>query len=209
MNLKDIKEHTFKQREFFYIISNYVEEELNQIPDLARNDVPILLEKICNFYDIRVEYIDLNQNLEENTIIDRTMGKLVVYKDGNNGFATIYIDKKASYLVKRYTLAHEISHFLLERDIDNKKSIQTASLLFPGFMGVDVQEIIVDYIAMLILIPEKFLENGFNDIMKKKEESNEFDIDMELMLLSQKAQVPLYVLTIAYHIYKIKNIKSI
>lgn len=204
---KSYMEDVKKESDFFNEISKYVESQLKK--NNINREVPIVLEEICNKYQLKVEYIDLLQDSKDGTIKNKTIGNLLVYHNENKtyDYANIYIDKNSSYLVKRYALAHEIAHYLLEKE-DEKTSMQTFSLLFPGFKNLNKKEILVDYIAILILIPEKFLEKSFNNLMKEKVNESEFDIDLELMALSREAQVPFYVLVQAFQFYRIKNISN-
>lgn len=193
------------EKKFYTNLSQYIEEEIGNI--VNREELPILLEDICDHYDIQVEYIDLDNSPYGEKLENKTIGNLLVYNSGEEDrrYATIYIDKNSSYLLKRYALAHEISHYILERK-KNKRVMQTSSLIFPGFEKLQAQEILVDYVAFILLVPEKFLKDSFREMMYNRKRGVEFDIDAELLSLSQKVQVPFYVLVSAYQFYKVKNL---
>ena len=104
-----------------------------------------------------------------------------------NGRYKISIQSKDHYYRKRFTMAHELAHFLFHSDKienginDNKMYRSTpAGDLYNNQIGVE-EEIEANKFAAAVLMPEKFLKNEIKNVQEVN--------DSFLEKLSRKLQV--------------------
>ena len=186
-------------------IVNFVNDCLNNIDYELIHEGPVNLESICTSYGINIEYLEFD---DDNSNQSRILGRLVLINYENKGKqeessrqTTIYIEKNSSYNVKRYTLAHELAHFLLHNR-DSDLVYTDAQLSFPEIVNVEDEEIIADDIATVLLVPYDIFSEQIKDFKTKYESENDFDIDSFLMELSRQMQVPFYIVAYAYQFYR-------
>lgn len=190
---------------YYKQIVEFVDNCLNEIHYEPIHEGPVNLESICTSYGINIEYLEFDDN---NSNQSRILGRLVLLnyenkekQDPSQQTTTIYIEKNSSYNLKRYTLAHELAHFLLHRE-DSDLVYTDAQLSFPEIVDVEVEEIMADDIATVLLVPYNLFLEQVKDFKTKYEYESDFDIDSFLMELSQKMQVPFYIVAYAYQFYR-------
>lgn len=190
---------------YYKSIVEFVNDCLSSIDYQSIHEGPVNLESICTSYGINIEYLEFD---DDNSNQSRILGRLVLINYENEGKqeessrqTTIYIEKNSSYNVKRYTLAHELAHFLLHKK-DSDLVYTDAQLSFPEIVNVEAEEIIADDIATVLLVPYNIFFKQVNDFKTKYQYENDFDIDGFLMEFSQKMQVPFYIVAYAYQFYR-------
>ena len=118
-------------------------------------DFPIDVNTIAEKIDIHVLYQPLN-SVGQNGRLHKMVGKLVKKKSvvTQNSICGILIDEESNRETQRYSLAHELAHYLIGREeekIDNEYHIMP--MLFK-----DMEEMVADIFAIFLLIPiPKFL----------------------------------------------------
>jgi Zn-dependent peptidase ImmA (M78 family) len=136
-------------------------EDISKIR-LELNSVPVNIENIIRQYGIE---LDKNANLEN--------GILGEIRKTENGKYKISIQKKDHYFRKRFTMAHELAHFLLHRDkmgngvtdseeIDEKNEIikyRQLRAIDKNSKIQDNDEVEANRFAAEILMPEESLIN--------------------------------------------------
>lgn len=131
-------------------IKNAVQESLNRINQLV---YPIDVLEIAKNYDIQV--------FGDNDLSEKESGFICV--NDKNGY-DIVINQDHSVVRKRFTLAHEIAHFLFDKDYLNiHKSIDRNGN--PKDASYRYREIRANKFASALLMPEE----KFIDIFIKKE----------------------------------------
>ena len=126
------------------------------ISDYSLNP-PIDLISICNDLGIKVKEVDFDDDLS-----------------GMLAKKTIYISTNIHENRKRFTLAHELGHFLIHKKQDNSyKGVRFRSEHISSQEKNEERE--ANHFASLLLMPTKFIKEELKDI---KEFSEEFILDL-------------------------------
>jgi Zn-dependent peptidase ImmA (M78 family) len=119
--------------------------------------VPVDLEGICSKMDIKIKVLDFDDDLS-GMITNRT----------------IYINKNNHKNRQRFTLAHELGHFLLHKKQDNSyKGVRFRSEHISSKEKIEERE--ANHFASLILMPTKFIKEELEGL---KELSEDFIFDL-------------------------------
>ena len=98
------------------------------------NSLPTNLSQICKYYDIR---IIRNSTLKENRLLTNEKAKNLFI----NGQCYIIVDDSDYITVQRYSIAHEIGHILMGKDISEYEAERFAiDILAPACVlwGLDL-----------------------------------------------------------------------
>lgn len=147
-----------------------VESIVNTLIEENQLKIPIDLKKICKKLDISIKEMDFDEELSG-----------ILAKN------TIYISQNIHLHRQRFTIAHELGHYLIHKKQDNSyKGVRFRSQFVASQEKKEERE--ANVFASLLLMPTQFLEE---DLQKKLEISEEF-----VMELSQKYQVSPIAMTI-------------
>lgn len=129
------------------------------------NRAPVPVDKIALKMNLAIVPTDLG---------DGVSGALVI-KDGN---ATIGINKTDSLLRRRFTIAHELGHYVLHSSSTNKLFVDTQVLFRTedGSKGDRQKEREANAFAAALLMPEHILNQELTDARADKSLSSEEDI---------------------------------
>lgn len=137
------------------MINNLLEAKAEKLLEKAGcyGDPPIKIESLCNHLNIRVEALELEKDVS---------GFLAI----NNDIAVIGYNKQHGNERKRFTIAHEISHFWLHAGkdaplfIDKDKKFEQRILFRDGASstGEFIQEREANAFAAALLMPKKLVE---------------------------------------------------
>ena len=154
-----------------YEIQNRITESLGSLDDAS---LPIDVEKIARAQGINIIYEDLENDVS---------GFLVA----KNGCATIAINKLHNENRKRFTLDHELGHFILHLNKDKNEELFIDKVKFhrnqASALGLVSQEIEANRFAAEVLMPEEQLISCVENISGKS-----FDIADE-NLIAELAQI--------------------
>lgn len=128
-----------------------INEKLEELTSdiLIQNDmykIPVDLIKIANNYNIDIYQIELDGKIS---------GAIKYYKAEDK--FTILLNEKDSEVRKRFTLAHELGHYFLHREILESDEIHVDTL----YRMPNENEREVDYFAGALLINKKLLEKMY------------------------------------------------
>lgn len=109
--------------------------------------------------DLRAIARDLGVNLYEDVMSDDVSGKLTrdSFMGGTSGFS-IHINRRHSRARKRFTLAHEIAHFILHRDLIERGLVD--DVMYRSAMS-NAEEVQANRLAAEILMPSKLIEKRY------------------------------------------------
>lgn len=137
---------------------------------------PVLLDKMLSVYNIALGEAPS----------DEYSGFLIRKKDS----ALIGINSNDTYARQRFTIAHELAHFLLEKKkdtfVDEHHKISYRSYSHEN--GKDINEIVADKFAAYLLMPKNFLKKDFMKIeMKGIFQENDLEYLAEKYVVSKEA----------------------
>ena len=113
---------------------------------------PVDIESMANDFKIEVKVLDIGANLR---------GSIQKKEDGNY---IIELNSQDTELERRFTLAHEIAHYIYHREkIGNTKL--TDNRMYRSFNSniTDRDEHEANEVAMLLLLPPDLVEDFLND----------------------------------------------
>jgi Zn-dependent peptidase ImmA (M78 family) len=163
-----------------------IESKVNEI--LKESDTfsaPVKVEKIASFLDIKVDFISLGEDIS---------GLLLV----ENGKGFIGVNVTHSVVRQRFTIAHEIGHFVLHYQ-DSGLFIDKEYNAFRNLnssTGNDRAEIQANIFAAFLLMPKILLENHIK--------SRSFDLADDLILSKIAKDFEVSVQALAYRIAKLE-----
>ena len=127
---------------------NAEEQALILLEKLGLKEPPIDPFEIARALEIKIEFVDFKEN-----------DILGFYDEDENG-KTIFIKKNDFYLRQRFTIGHELGHFILHREW--AKSANYEMLRTDDGVGKNAIEMEADAFAANLLVPKKFLEQYIN-----------------------------------------------
>lgn len=151
-----------------------------------RIEFPIDIEMIASYLGMRIEKESLNE--EEPRSFSRILGIITT----QNGKVSVLIDNKVSYTTQRYTIANAIGRFLLNPTGTSLKCSYAVPLI-----PQSLEEIAADGIALFLLLPMKTFKDEFLNYLKSCGD-RPLDVDLWLMHLGNKSQIPQFNLAIGY-----------
>lgn len=112
---------------------------------LANKGIPFSLEAVCDLLDIEVFYTD--------ALAKENVSGMIIKREGEN--PRVYINSQDSENRQRFTLAHEIGHF-----VERTTEAQDKEFSFTDRRGgkYDLHEFYADQFAGALLMPEDEVE---------------------------------------------------
>lgn len=152
-----------------------IESQANEIlTQYNINKVPVPIEKIALKMDLAVTPTDLGPGIS---------GALIV----SEGKASIGINQNESKVRRRFTIAHELGHFLLHK---SSKNLFVEKKVFfrdeESSSGEEKKEREANAFAAAILMPSSFLKAEYELAMKTESADNDEDF---VAFLSKKFEV--------------------
>lgn len=127
------------------MLNKKIERYANQIlDDLGMHDLPIQIEQIAKKRGVKIQKYDLGQDVS---------GVLVIEK----GVATIGVNQSNSKVRQRFTIAHELAHYELHRQIGDLFIDKEYKIYFrdaKSAFGEDIKEMEANAFAAAILMPK-------------------------------------------------------
>lgn len=132
-----------------------------------------------DMYKIPIDLISLanNNNIDvyEKELEDKISGAIKYDKEKNKYI--ILLNKNDHYNRKRFTLAHEIGHFFLDKEILESDEIHVDIL----YRNSDEKEKEVDYFAGALLMPKRLIEIMYKDNPTISELAEIFEVSESAM----------------------------
>lgn len=178
------------------VISNMIFEKTG-----VERSFPVDIRKMVERCGIKVSETNLNADIGFE--LERINGYLKEYEEEWR----IFLEVKDSELVKRYVLAHELSHYFIDkasRKHGAHEEVIERHCIDP-FFSKNSHEVMSDVLAVFLVFPPdallKYLEQ-YTEEMKKK---NIYPIDSYdwLCALGQKAQISTYFTIMSYQYMKV------
>ena len=124
--------------------------DINKIKNVGNYETN--LTKLVDDLELTVVNVDIEEMFEDNDLVDKTTSGFLLKTNKEH---TIVINKNQNLRRKRFTLAHEIGHYLLGHlsNVDfgltcrNSKSAE----------GIDIEEIEANTFAAELLVPEMLI----------------------------------------------------
>lgn len=165
-----------------YLKTEEIESRATQLlASLDAMDIPVRIDVIAHRLGLSVEYVPLGEEVSGVLVIDNQQG-------------TIGINKTHPSVRQRFTLAHEIGHYVLHKGqslfIDKKyTAIYRDSRSSSGEMRLEIQ---ANQFAAALLMPRRLLERrllenektkglDLGDDFMMKSLANDFEVSMQAM----------------------------
>lgn len=160
--------------------------------------LPIDIEQIMRNLGIEVIELELNDKDKNGFRFNRIVGELSISPQffEDNVEKCIYIDSETTLFTQRYALAHELGHYLINK---NKKLYNDEYCIMP-MLPKQAEELIADAFAVSLLIPIKAFIKQFNVYLNEEKESGNLPISTEywLQYLSTSARVSYHYVACGY-----------
>lgn len=146
--------------------------------------LPIVVDDVAR--ELGITIYSKNLNLANSRKYNQRIGEL----NGNN----IFIEETADWDVKRFAIAHEIGHYLIDRDMG------PAQYSLP-LLASNSDELLADVYALFLLVPFDLYLDEFKHYIDNIE-TLPININHWLKRLSVKAEVPYYNIASGYAYFK-------
>lgn len=169
-------------------------EELFQGNILPRT-VPINVEAICSHYNIPIEH---------RAYFDSTVGQIEF--SPNNGVARIFINPQENSHVnrRRFTIAHELGHFFLHRDLTTNGFTDTTRTMSRTASYWDRIESEANDFAARLLMPEEFIVIKGNNVIENFKKIYKQNLIPQDYFISEMAQI--FNVSVQAMTYRLKNL---
>lgn len=159
--------------------------------------LPIDVEQVIQKLGMEVVEIDLNdegRGGRSNRVVGELSVRPKIFGDGE--IRRIYIDSKTTLYTQRYALAHEIGHFLINK---NRKIFNDEYCIMP-LLPKEVEEVVADAFAVALLIPIKTFLREFFEYIEAEKENDKLPIGTEdwIQYLSTSARVSFHYVACGY-----------
>lgn len=185
--------------QIFDIAQSIASDILNLIYD-GEPEFPIDIRKIV--HECGIEIFETNLNPDMGFQLERVNGYL---KERNDEWS-IFLDAKDGELVKRYILAHELSHYVIDeaKNYHHVQQLKYEQHCIDPLFSQNCDELLSDVLASFLLFPpEATLEYmcEYESILREK---NIYPLDSYewLRMLGQKAQISSYFTIMSYQYLK-------
>lgn len=119
----------------------------------------------------------------------------------------IFLEARDSELIKRYVLAHELSHYLIDKtgEVNGFSDEQKERHCVDPLFSKKWHEVMSDILASFFVFPPKALIEYLEQYTREMQEKNVYPIDSYnwLRALGQKAQISTYFTIMSYQYLKI------
>lgn len=175
--------------DIIYQISGKTKDLLNDVYSGEKIQLPISVDKVAEY--LGVEIYTKNLNLANPRKENQCIGELC----GNE----ISIEETVSWSLRRYTIAHEIGHYMIEG------TNETAQYALP-LLASDSSELLADMYALFLLIP---LENFLKEFKEYIDNIQKYPIDITEWweTLSEKTEVPYHSIAGGYMYFRLAALK--
>ncbi len=156
---------------------------MKDLKELLLDTVPVNIERIIRSHDI---ILNKNASSEEirNGVNRGNIGE--IRKEGDN--YKILVLGSDHYYRKRFTMAHELAHYILHKEIIDKMGSIAESTDYQAEGLTDEQEREADALAAEVLMPEDKIVQIFNETIINQADDNEKTIEeMSKMFQVSKA----------------------
>lgn len=171
---------------------------LDQVFGEGKYQLPIDIEKVVRYLEIEVAEINLNDDCDENLRRNRIVGELSIRPQiFSDGVAKrIYIDSETTLYTQRYALAHEMGHYLFNK---NKMLFNDEYCTMP-MLPKDAEELVADAFAVSLLIPIKVFIKEFVHYLEAERTHGNLPISTEdwLQYLSTSSRVSSHYVACGY-----------
>lgn len=129
----------------------------------CQNKIPVIVSHIAEQYNIKVYDIDMPDNISG-----------AIIKDNNK--YSIYVNRAHHDNRKKFTIAHEIAHYLLHKDKigDNL----TDNAMYRSHLSTPLEKD-ANRLASEILMPQQYIEQFISEDLSIKEMAYKFKVSEE------------------------------
>lgn len=191
---KIIKDSNFVR---YYWEASQKAEKLIELLLGKNSNLPIDVEKMAEKMGIKIEEEDLSIFASKSSV-NKKIGQIIIREDffSETTFSTIYVDRSASPLVKRYAIAHELVHFIMHFD---KKNYYEDYCIMP-MCPTGIEEIVADIFACFILIPVRSFFKEFYAYVQQRtiEENVPIATEYWIKYLAERSVLPEYYVAYTY-----------
>lgn len=175
-----------------YIITRAIYKEVFQ-EDSGKSYVDIL--EIAKYFHINV--IDRELNSEQDIFMNEISGFLdeYDYEQGNYQWS-IYVNHNIGDISKRYVIAHELSHYILNRSKHSHNTKYCINPLFPTSKEEQICDLMSSFFLMPILMVLEVLDTYIAE--KKRNGRTPIDIYDWMRHLAYEMKVPEFLVTTCY-----------
>lgn len=191
--LKEIGDHLSDAYIQLYILAQKIVQ--NAIGKENAEETYVDIESIIKSYNINIKKRSLNSIGD--TFINETAGFLDVYDYERGNYEwSILVNEELNWPLKRYVIAHEFSHFVINRCFGKREVKYCISPFFPQ----KTEEQICDIMASFFLMPITKVLSLFSQFIKRREEKNRIPADLYdwIEYLGRKTQVSEYHVFMCY-----------
>lgn len=146
------------------------ERAMSLLEDLSFNYAPVPIKKIIKRLDV---------GLKPDELGDEISGLLVI----ESNRAVIGYNSQESIVRQRFTMAHEIGHFLLHCDKNSKNQLFIDNIMYRRSFSSESErrrEMQANAFAAAILMPQNLIESNFNELIESTRNFTDEDIIEEL-----------------------------
>jgi Zn-dependent peptidase ImmA (M78 family) len=156
-------------------------ENLIEKFEITKDDLPINIKMIAK---------RLGLNVVEK-ILDSDVSGLLVSHKRIDGASFIFVNEKDSPVRRRFTISHEIGHFVLRHKFDNEnvhidRGFHAIPRLSSAVSGVDEREVEANQFAASLLMPANFVNEIIQEVGLPLTENKISDI-AKLFKVSEQA----------------------
>lgn len=221
--IKDIKNRLFeiinlKANECYVLVKYYwkVSQQAEKLILATLGEegyhFPIDVVALANKLGIFVVEENLNEFANKRSM-NRKIGQIEIFYDPffHEKSITIYIDKMAAISSKRYAVAHELVHYILNYDTNDYYEDYCIMPMCP----IDVEEIVADIFANFLLIPIRLFFDEFKKYVITQIEREKTPVTTEKWMdyLAERSLLSQYYVAfgyqqlryVAYWIYQAHN----
>ena len=184
------------------VISDISKEAKKIINKVFGDDIllPIDVRKIAEYYGVNIVETDLS--IIPHIPTNRVLGHLV-HRDSTY---YIEIERRVDSFTQRYSIAHELGHYIIDMEKDNdKRGMSIDETYSMPLLSSDPEEYMADVYAIFLLLPLDCFFKEFSNFLNDYADnglpySNKYPVNIDdwLLKLSKKVEIPNYNLAFAY-----------
>lgn len=195
--MRPISDHSKHVIQYYWEVSQKAEALIYAALGEEGMHFPIDVEALAEALGIPLVEEELNVYVNAKCI-NRKIGQIVIDRDffSNKKTGIIYLDEMAALSSKRYAIAHEIVHYLM----NYQESGYYEDYCIMPMCPKDVEEILADIFAIFLLIPVSLFFREFQDyvIWRSKEERTPVTTEDWIKYLAERSLLSEYYVAYGY-----------
>lgn len=150
--------------------------------------LPIDIEKIAVYLGISIELVIMSTS-------ENRFSQILGHLTSRNGITRILLNGEVSNKTQRYTIAHAVGSYLLQRK-QEEKFIFTSTYAIP-LIPQSMEDIMADVVALFLLLPREVFQEEFKKYLEYYQ-NYPIDVNDWMEYLANKSQIPFFNLSIGY-----------